>query len=263
MLAWGMVRLAALILLVLPFAAHPAWAEHMAGLADGGTAVAVAVVDGDTLVLADGREVRLVGIQAPKLPLGRPGFRAWPLAEEAKAALARLALGKRLALGYGGRRTDRHGRALAHLHDPEGRWIQGALLEAGMARVYSFRDNRALVASMLAAERKARVARAGIWGHPFYRVRRTDGLARDIGSFQIVRGRVLDAARVRKRLYLNFGEDWRSDFTVTISARDGKLFETDPLLLEGRQIQVRGWVKSYNGPMIEVSHPEQIEVVAP
>ena len=38
------------------------------------------VVDGDTLILADGTEVRLVGIQAPKLPLGRKGFRAQPLA---------------------------------------------------------------------------------------------------------------------------------------------------------------------------------------
>jgi hypothetical protein len=24
---------------------------------------------------------------------------------------------------------------------------------------------------------------------------------------------------------------------------------------------VRGWIKSFNGPMIEASHPEQIEVI--
>jgi len=105
-------------------------------LKPGGSAVAVEVVDGDTLVLDDGRQVRLVGLQAPKLPLGRPNFRPWPLADDSKAALERLALGRRLKLHYGGREMDRHRRVLAHLEDAEtGRWIQGALLAQGMARV--------------------------------------------------------------------------------------------------------------------------------
>ncbi len=47
---------------------------------------------------------RLVGIQAPKLPLGRPGFSTWPLAWEAKRALERLVLGQRVTLSFGGRR---------------------------------------------------------------------------------------------------------------------------------------------------------------
>ena len=29
----------------------------------------------------------------------------------------------------------------------------------------------------------------------------------------------------------------------------------------GKQLRVRGWLKSYNGPMIDVTHPEQIEVL--
>ena len=32
------------------------------------------IVDGDTLFIDDGTQIRLVGIQAPKLPLGRRGF---------------------------------------------------------------------------------------------------------------------------------------------------------------------------------------------
>src|SRR3546814_9137278 len=80
-------------------------------------AEAVTVIDGDTLTLADGREIRLVGIQAPKLALGRAGFQPWPLAEEAKARLAAFTLGRSLDLGFGGRRGDRHGRVLAHLLD--------------------------------------------------------------------------------------------------------------------------------------------------
>ena len=90
------------------------------GLDSGGYGTAVEIVDGDTLVLDDGRQVRLVGLQAPKLPLGRPNFKPWPLGEEAKSALRDLTLDKRLSLSYGGRKTDRYGRHLAHLHDENG-----------------------------------------------------------------------------------------------------------------------------------------------
>ena len=115
-----------------------------APLEEGGTGRVVEIVDGDTLVLDDGRQVRLVGIQAPKLPLGRPGFEAWPLGDKAKAALEGLTLDRVVSLRYGGRQMDRHGRVLAHLFDEDGVWIQGALLDKGMVRVYSFADNRAL-----------------------------------------------------------------------------------------------------------------------
>ena len=111
----------------------------------GGQATVLEVVDGDTLILEDRTEVRLAGIQAPKLPLGRPGFETWPLAQEAKQALAGLTLGQVVTLTFGGRRMDRYGRLLAHLHLSDGRWIQGEMLALGLARVYSFADNRALI----------------------------------------------------------------------------------------------------------------------
>jgi endonuclease YncB( thermonuclease family) len=260
-------RLAAL-LICLALSPLPGHAQGVP--LDGERARAVEIVDGDTLVLADGRQVRLVGIQAPKLPLGRAGFKTWPLAERAKAALDALALDRELRLGFGGRRIDRHGRLLAHLYapGPEGGelWVQGALLEQGMARVYSFADNRSRVAEMLALERAARTARRGIWRHPFYGVRAAEELARHIGSFQLVEGRVLDAAVVRGRAYLNFGADWRDDFTISLAPAVRRRFEAeghDPRGYKGHRVRVRGWLKSFNGPMIAVTHPEQIEVLDP
>ena len=231
---------------------------------------AIEIVDGDTLVLEDGREVRLVGIQAPKLPLGRVGFETWPLAEEAKAALARLTEGRPLRLAYGGRAVDRYGRQLAHLYAQEAdgseTWIQGALLAEGLARVYSFADNRSLVEEMLDLEIAARNEGLGIWAHPFYALRSPEGLADYEGGFELVEGRVRAAAEVKGRVYLNFGEDWREDFTVVLQPKVRRLFEReglDPLEYEFHLIRVRGWVKSFNGPMIEVTHPEQIEVLEP
>ncbi len=256
-----------LILLVL---AAPAAAQHEPRLPAPEQARTVEIVDGDTLLLETGQQVRLVGIQAPKLPLGRPNFQAWPLAEEAKAALSGLALGHEVRLAYGGRRMDRHGRLLAQLYavgeDGTELWIQGALLEAGMARVYSFADNRALVPEMLALETRARAQRRGIWAHPYYAIRDPEAADAHIGSFQLIEGRVLETAVVRGRAYLNFGADWREDFTVTMAPNVRRGFAAegiDPRDYQAARIRVRGWLKSFNGPMIEVTHPEQIEVLAP
>jgi hypothetical protein len=133
-----------------------------------------------------------------------------------------------------------------------------------MARVYSFPDNRAVVAEMLAAEGSARSKGAGIWGDDWYAVRAPEALASDLGGFQLVEGRVVDAADVRGTVYLNFGADWRSDFTVKVGKRHRKSFDAagfDLLALAGRTVRVRGWLDEYNGPMIEATHPEQIEIL--
>jgi hypothetical protein len=139
------------------------------------------------------------------------------------------------------------------------------VLTRGLARVYSFADNRALAAEMLALEGAARDAGRGIWADPFYRVRAPEDAAAETDSFQLVEGRVLSAVVVRGRGYLNFGADWRSDFTLAIDPQSRRLFEAEGRAVEsytGLRVRARGWLKSFNGPMIEITHPEQIEVLS-
>jgi len=138
------------------------------------------------------------------------------------------------------------------------------MLALGMARVYTFQDNRAVIADMLALEREARAARRGIWGHPFYALRTPETVSRDIGSFQVVEGSVHAVADRKSTTFINFAADWKTDFTVVVRGRDRKLFRDAGLSLNdltGKRIRVRGWVKSWNGPMIEATHPEQIEQI--
>lgn len=230
------------------------------------------VTDGDTVVLDSGQVVRLIGTQAPKLPLGRDGFVAWPLASEAKAELKRLALNKQVRLGYGGEEIDRYDRALAHLfvEDGEGApvWAQLHMVQQGLARVYSFPDNRQCLDQLFAGEAQARVERLGIWADPYYSVRAADRpsqLLERAGNYELVEGRVLLADRSGSRIYLNFGRFWKEDFTVVIEAPALRLFSQDgldPLTLDGALVRVRGWVDDRDGPRIEVTHPEQIEVLA-
>lgn len=70
----------------------------------------------------------------------------------------------------------------------------------------------------------------------------------------------------RKWIYLNFAEDWRADFTISIARKTAKAFEAAGLdlhALAGKRVRVRGWVERRNGPMIEATYPEQIELLAP
>jgi micrococcal nuclease len=259
------MRLVVVVLLMLAL-----WlpAVSAADVERGETVAIAEVLDGDTVVLdrAIGRSerVRLVGIEAPKPPLDRSPSRSWPPADAAKATLERLIAGKEVTLVYDKARIDRHGRLRAHLYRDDGLWIQGEMVRLGMARVHTFSDNHALAAEMLTLEREARAARRGLWRDPFYMVRTPEQAADHVDSFQLVEGRVRNTARVKSRVYLNFGDDWRTDFTVSLPTKILPAFEEAgiaPLELKGKVIRVRGWLDEYNGPMIDITHPEQIEIV--
>jgi hypothetical protein len=93
-------------------------------------------------------------------------------------------------------------------------------------------------------------------------VRSAEAAGRWLGGFELVEGRVLAVGRGGGNTYLNFGADWRSDFTIAVSHRARQTFEEAGIDLEsyeGKRVRVRGWLKSRNGPMIGVTHPEQIE----
>jgi micrococcal nuclease len=221
------------------------------------------VIDGDSLTLADGRTVRMVGIQAPKLAKGRVGFRDWPLSHEAEAALSDLAAGQSVTLLYGGARQDRSGRVLAQLERADGLWLEGELLQRGLARVYTFADNRTGATEMLRLEAEARAARRGIWDDPFYAVRKPEETLDHLDSFELVEGQIVDAARVRGTVFLNFGADWHKAFTVRLRPEAVALFQgagLDPLTLKGETVRVRGYIRrDRDRAEMDVTHPEEIE----
>lgn len=267
MSAFGRVAFSLALVTGLAGSGVPARAELPTlpvALTIGDTSVVAAVVDGDTVRLADGRDVRLVGIEAPKPAPGGRNRAMRELAGQAISALESLVLGRAVTLHYGGRESDRHGRRLAQLSLADGSWVQGILLRRGMARVRSFADNRALVHEMLEQERAARAARRGIWSHPAYAIRSARIERSDLGTVQIVEDRVREVAEVRGKVYLNFGADWRTDFTVVLDRHAAARFRRaglEPLALRDRRIRVRGWLDDYNGPMIAATHPEQIELL--
>ena len=257
-----MIRAAALLVLALLLTAPPARAAGPEALPAAGAALVKEVVSGDTLVLADGRTVKLAGIQAPKINAGRSRPFKWPLAEEARKALEALAMARAVTLHFGGIRQDRHDRIPAQLVRDDGLWLQGELLSQGLARVYPSGDLGVLGEELYAREGAARAARLGIWSQPFFAVRGPEGLGHEYDSFQLVEGRILAATLAKGQIFLNFGPDWRTDFTIRVPRRAVRAFRQlhgEPAQLQGRLIRVRGWVYRHNGPEIELVHPEQLE----
>ncbi len=230
----------------------------------------VRVIDAETLALDDGSEIRLAGALAPRALDGGADAGAWPLEQAATAELERLTLGSPVELGLAGRRTDRYGRLLAQVFVLGGGgrlWLQGEMLRRGYARAYALPGSTECMPDLLAAERQARDAGAGLWAHPAYQVRpasRPWDLLRFRSTFQTVEGQVVDASDVRGQVYLNFGTNWRDDFTATVRPAHKAAFaqgKLDLKALEGRRVRVRGWIERRSGPLIELYHPSQVEVL--
>jgi hypothetical protein len=75
---------------------------------------------------------------------------------------------------------------------------------------------------------------------------------------------VLTAALVRGGGYLNFGADYKTDFTLSFSRESLRSLQergVDFKSLQGVRVRARGWLRWFNGPLIDVTHPEQIEVL--
>jgi endonuclease YncB( thermonuclease family) len=225
--------------------------------------IAVAeVIAGDLARLADGRVVRLAGIRVPAAGDRESG--AERFAERARAELRALLDGQLVTLTTAEAPYDRYGRLVAQIERADGVWLQGALLERGLAQVQTRPGETAHAGEMLALEQDARAARRGLWAEPAFMAQDAGALDHSAGRFRIVRGRVQRVAPTERYLYLNFGADWRSDFTVRIAP---ELADSLPGVgldlagLAGRMVEVRGLVLEAAGPLIELSHAEQIRVL--
>ncbi len=236
-----------------------------------GTSHTVArVIDGETIALDDGREVRLIGALAPRATDAAAASGTWPAEQSAVAFLSKQVIGERVQLAFGdGPRSDRYGRLLAHVFIGVGatrQWIQGEMLAAGWARAYTLSGMTACAHELLANERAARLSERGLWGLPSYRAlaaSRPGQIMKRRNHFERVSGHIATVARTASGVYVNFGGDWKTDFTIVVSKDTLKRepdFASRLNTLVNQSVTVRGWIERRNGPMIELYHSSQLEV---
>lgn len=185
---------------------------------------------------------------------------------EARAALDALVAGHTLSVMIAGE-PDRYDRTPAQAVLPDGRDLAAALVESGWAMVWPREGQAADFDALFAAEARARTADAGAWGEGVFEVFDPDPntLAQRLDGPVIVRGRIISTGEGRNgRLYLNFGLDWRTDFTLSASRTARSRFEDAGLTLsdlDGAVVRARGWLYAENGPMIALDHPAQLELI--
>jgi len=221
----------------------------------------VRVEHNGVLVLQDGRAASLEGI---RIPMATQDRAPQPASDQAYDALNALAKDQDLALYAMWPKEDRYDRVRSQVFTEDGTWLQIELLKRGLARVDISPDRNECATELFAAEAAARNAHLGLWALPAYAIRTPDALKNDVGTFQIVFGKVLNTEARDGRVYLNFGPDWKTDFTVTISPDDLKNFRrmgVDPLAYKDKLVRVRGIVQWLNGPEMELANPKQAEVL--
>lgn len=147
-------------------------------------------------------------------------------------------------------------------------WVQAAMLSQGFALFWpnEYITDPETTERSKQAERQARDLKAGLWSENqnFEVIEASDDLPPDAFAMQIVKGAVRSVSTVSGNTYLNFGENWRRDFTVMIPStvrRQMSRNGLEPTQLQGNTIEVRGYIESYYGPMIKLHHPAQISVI--
>jgi len=255
----GLQRLTASALAVLAVvsAADPASGTPCAFEPQGEGRVS-AVIDARSFHLADGREVRLAGIEL-----------AFPEKHDAARAhaLSAIVAGRDVRLDGEDDTPDRYGRQTAFVWRlPDETLVQRELLAQGEAIVASDVSDNDCAAALLAAEAAAREAKRGIWADPAA-IKNTESpgdILTGIGRFVLVEGKVLSVRQAGAITYLNFGRNWTRDFAVTIPRRALANLAAAGLVLkslENKRIRVRGFVEARTGPRIEVLRAGQVELI--
>ena len=113
------------------------------------------VIDGDTIVLANGARARLIGINASEK--GAPCF------EESKGELQALVSGKAVELFFDVELRDKYGRLLVYIFS-DGNFVNIELVEKGLAVAFPFEPNLRHAEEFAEAEKNAREQRKGcLW----------------------------------------------------------------------------------------------------
>jgi micrococcal nuclease len=228
--------------------------------ADAGAAVGK-VFDGDSILLSDGREIRYIGIDAPETGGNRPAEYGGDLAADANEGLIDS---KDVRLEFDRELTDHYGRTLAYVYVGEV-MVNRELVRSGVALAVPYPPNLKHEKELFEAMDEARRAGRGLWAEPDRWMVSVDDAARYIGESKTVVGRVASTGEIGAGIFLNFGPDYRTDFTAFIPRDDLGYFSqagiADPAdRYRGKTLEITGSIYKKNGPSITLRHPDQIYV---
>ncbi len=202
------------------------------------TVAVTQVIDGDTVILKDGRHIRLIGINTPEI--GRNGKASEPGANAARKHLLSLLQGHmQILLKFDTQRFDRYKRTLAHLFLPDGENIQAIMLAEGLATPLTIPPNLEYLDCYLQHSNQAIASLSGLWSLQQYKPLATTTLDKGIRGYHVITGRVERIGESRSSIWINL----TGKVALRIKRNDLKYFDEPELQdLKDKMIQVRGWI---------------------
>jgi len=217
------------------------------------------VHDGDTIRLETTEKLRLIGVDTPEL--GHNNQKPQPYSWEAKKQLTQLLHQQhnQVKLRYDVQKKDKYNRLLAHLYLNNGVSISEWLLEKGLATALTVPPNIWQLSCYKAAEKRAQVAKRGIWSLPIYQPIESRTLQDGQKGFRLVRGKVVRIGYSKKSVWLNL----TGKMAIRIDRKDLSYFQQlNPETLMGKTIISRGWLYSHKGEArMRIRHPAALEVM--
>jgi len=229
------------VIVLLPFLSNKAHSDPEPSCSIGSSDETVEInhiIDGDTVILKDGRHVRLIGIDTPEI--GRDGKKSDVGAHIARSYLVSLLQGhKQILLKTDTQHFDRFKRTLAHLFLPDGENIQANLLAQGLATPLTIPPNLSFLDCYLHYSNEAIASQRGLWSLQQYKPLTSSALNRSIHGYHVITGRVARIGESRSSIWINLS----GNFALRIKREYLKYFNEPALQdLQGRMIQVRGWI---------------------
>jgi micrococcal nuclease len=235
------------------------------------------VIDGDTLVLENGRHVRLIGVNTPEME--REKRPAQPYAKKAKEFTRKAVEGKRVTLATGDEfQDDRYGRILAYVFYND-TLVNLKIIQQGYGFAMT-RYDHPLRDEFIVAEKQARKKQKGMWKDSANqsrvpgiddRLKKRKKLfhisykqADDyIGETVVVQGKIVETYHSGKAVFLNFGQNPEKGFyAVIFKNRFHRFPESPEKFYRFKTVRIKGKMKKYrNRPQIVVDSPDQIEII--
>jgi micrococcal nuclease len=145
-------------------------------------------------------------------------------------------------------------------------WLQGTLVEEGLALSLPIGLKSPCAAELMQAEQAARASKAGVWSQvEGAQIKATDlgALQKAAGKFAIVEGRILNVGARDYATFINFGKDYRQDFAVIVVKKHLAALEASRSLaaLKGKRVRVRGILEASPAPRMHLEEPLALEVL--
>lgn len=221
------------------------------------------VSDDLSIVLSDGRKLRLSGVEPPRTTAHAPS-RSQELRDALRARLRDTTIGL-APLGA----PDRWQTIPAVVFTEDG-MLALSLLSRGLVRMQPDRAAAGCRESLRRSELEGRQVAGGVWSDPSLAPIDADAIAPYgtppadlLEGLVIVEGKVASVGDTPSRLYLNLGHR-RGGFAISLPKRDSALMASDAIRrarIVGTRLRVRGLIDRHTGLRIDVSDADAIEIL--